>query len=205
MGGKRKEPVTRVCTVCGKEFESWSCKIPLYCPPCLQERRDAAKKRHDQKRRADPEFRAKKNAKKREARRNDPDRSQKDREAYLRRKRDPGFMEEGRARAKKYYQEHKEELRAKARARHIEHREEKLPKMREYSRLSRKAKTDSGAAIRLLEWRGQLKECVRLKFRAMNLPCGKRQECFGNPRCPNCPEGATPPNAEFVVWNHYLG
>lgn len=35
-----------------------------------------------------------------------------------------------------------------------------------------------------------LKECKRMRLKALNLPCGKRVECFEPKRCKQCPPGA---------------
>ena len=37
-------------------------------------------------------------------------------------------------------------------------------------------------------------ECPRLRVKMETLPCGKREECFGATRCPNCPTKAYPPS-----------
>lgn len=44
-------------------------------------------------------------------------------------------------------------------------------------------------AFILLSKHGLLDYCPRLHLRAINLPCGKRGECFGG-NCPRLPEGA---------------
>lgn len=36
-------------------------------------------------------------------------------------------------------------------------------------------------------------ECSRLHLRTLELPCGRHEACFGNPRCPHLPEGARRP------------
>lgn len=39
----------------------------------------------------------------------------------------------------------------------------------------------------------QMQFCERMGVKAINLPCGKREECFNKPRCRRVPAGATNP------------
>lgn len=39
--------------------------------------------------------------------------------------------------------------------------------------------------------------CHKMQLKAMNLPCGKREECYLNPRCPFIPERASVPRPDF--------
>lgn len=40
-------------------------------------------------------------------------------------------------------------------------------------------------------------ECSRLHLRTLELPCGRHEACFGNPRCPQLPQGAQRPWMSF--------
>ena len=55
----------------------------------------------------------------------------------------------------------------------------------------------SDKLIQRLEDTGQLQECPRYKMRALQLPCGMIDACFGKERCPRCPPGAEPPKVKF--------
>jgi len=51
---------------------------------------------------------------------------------------------------------------------------------------------DPSAIMALMEKRGELMECPRMRIKAASLPCGQREECFGGKiPCPHLPKGAT--------------
>ena len=206
MHGRRNNPVTYVCTVCGAECETWCCRIPLYCPACLEKRRKASAQKYDTKHREE------RNARQRILRKRNPDYARRNHERYLKLRDDPIFREKQREYQRRYYQDHKERLQVKARIYHASHREERLHRMREYDYehaeristlrlLRRKAKKNSSAAMTHIAMTGKLRECPRMKIRAMSLPCGLREECFGSPPCPNCPKGAIQPKRQYFVGN----
>ena len=188
MKGRRKEPVPYQCVLCGAACESWSCNLPIYCPDCLQKRRKEAARKYAK------EHQAEHNARQRITRKLLPNYAEKNHAHYLKQKADPKFQEYRREYQRKYYQAHAEKLKARAKAYHQANREKLLPRMQETSRLRRLAKkNDTNATVKLLDMQNKLQECSRLHMRAMRLPCGQREECFGTLRCPKCPASATPP------------
>lgn len=98
---------------------------------------------------------------------------------------------------KKRYGEKGDEIREKNRQRHEVKKEEYNSKSREYHAAHREHINERKRAKRVLakdpgNWKAiekvyGLQECPRLHCKAVHLPCGQREECFGAPICPKVP------------------
>lgn len=108
---------------------------------------------------------------------------------------------------RKSHDAHREEHNAKKRQFIAEHSDEINEKRRELYKKKRSKKfaaalleidpTNTQAMLALIA--DSLKECERLKVKALRLPCGQREECFGPPKCPNCPKNAVIPDRRHLL------
>ena len=55
-------------------------------------------------------------------------------------------------------------------------------------------KEDVKKAVKMAMAKPEMQFCERMGVRALNLPCGKREECFQKPKCKRVPAGMVTPN-----------
>lgn len=98
--------------------------------------------------------------------------------------------------------EHRDHVRALQRESYRRNRAARADIDNARQRLRKGTVQDSDTFLDLAARAGKLMECPRLHIKAMRLPCGDRIECFGNPRCPHCPEDRDPPKMDTSQWGH---
>lgn len=192
---RTRKPWPHICEDCGTEF--LSAGNAVRCPEC----RKKHKAEYDK------------------ARRQQPGQKEKEREAaraYYQRNR-----EKCNERGRTYKREHKVRLNANQRAYYRQNIEKERARKREYSSryykthkesfikkttLRQKAKRgNQQAQLELAKLTGKALFCERMRVTALNLPCGKREECWCGKPCPRTVElGLTPPRGhekfDFGCW-----
>lgn len=157
-GKKKMMTYTRICKLCGIEFESHA-NNALYCTECRIVRNKELRAERA-KRYKESGHRAKDDAKYRASAKGKAT-NKRNSKAYRERHRD-----EIRERRKEYY------------ARTIE-------RSREVSRLYQaRLRNVPGAKLAYAKITGKIQTCPRMRLTAVELPCGKREECRGCERCP---------------------
>lgn len=180
MGGVKREPWEHTCQ-CGKTFLSAGYNAQ-YCPEC---RAEANKQKHKRYRQTE--------------------KGKEKNKGYTKawRSRNGEYCKEYR---KKYHAEHREENIARSK----QYRENHLERSRLVAKLkSRIRRGDKRAELEHAKLVGKVKTCERMRITALELPCGKRPECWTGKACPRTVElGLTRPKGreayDFgrVMWSH---
>ena len=139
----------------------------MHCPECAVIARKATRRKYD----------------------SSPKRREKSKvHCKLWRAKNPEKVKERRA---KYYAEHGERERAMHLEYMVANRERELERNRLYYHAK---KGDAKAKLELAKFTGRAKTCERMHLTALELPCGKRPECWTGKACPRTVElGLTRP------------
>ena len=88
-----------------------------------------------------------------------------------------------------YYAANKDRIKARVKKYKADNKAKMQPRINARERAQRALKrnpADARAAMVLVQ--PKLKECQRMRFKALRLPCGDRPECFLHPRCRHIPK-----------------
>lgn len=171
--GRKREPWPHICPDCGTEFLCAAYSLAR-CPACAKKARRRSQRDWDKT----PRGKAVKCAATRKYR--------------------AAHKEEAQASCRAYREAHRDELNAKQRDRYWADPEKQRLKSRLRQRMY---KGDKKSEFELGRLTGKLQECPRLRVTAVNLPCGKRPECWWGKPCERCAGMTKARETSFGQWD----